>query len=107
MSLKPAAIPLMDSGKALARSGEFLIDLTTALDVYGGALSAAGAQIRNAGDSVAQAAASCRFKTGQEIVCDELRESATCLEGAALKLKQAVKEANIDKFDDLASRIGM
>ena len=29
-SLKPAAIPLMDSGKAFARSGEFIIDLTTA-----------------------------------------------------------------------------
>ena len=38
-SLKPAAIPLMDSGKALARSGELLIDLTTKLDLYGGSLS--------------------------------------------------------------------
>jgi hypothetical protein len=36
MSLKPAATSLMDSGKALARSGEFLIDLTQDLDLYGG-----------------------------------------------------------------------
>lgn len=35
-SLKPAAEPLMNSGKALARAGELLIDLTTDLDVYGG-----------------------------------------------------------------------
>ena len=100
-SLKPAAIPLMDSGKsyiytdrvsfisylratpsypkflagkALARSGELLIDLTTALDIYGGSLSATGANIRNCGDCLAQAAASCRFKTAAELVTDELRE---------------------------------
>ena len=66
MSLKPAAIPLLDSGKALARSGELLIDATTALDLYGGGLSQAGASIRNSGDCVAQAAASCRFKTAAE-----------------------------------------
>lgn len=29
-SLKPAAAPLMEAGKAFARSGEFIIDLTTA-----------------------------------------------------------------------------
>jgi len=73
-SLKPAAIPLMDSGKALARSGELLIDLTTKLDLYGGSLSATGANIRNCGDCLAQAAASCRFKTAAELVIDELRE---------------------------------
>ena len=106
MSLKPAALPLMDSGKALARSGELLIELTTALNVYGGAMSAAGAQIRNAGDSVAQAAASCRFKTGTELVCDELRESATCLTEAATKLEQAAEEAEVDGNADLANRIG-
>ena len=73
-SLKPAAIPLMDCGKALARSGELLIDLTTSLDIYGGSLSAMGANVRNCGDCLAQAAASCRFKTGVELVTDELRE---------------------------------
>lgn len=96
----------MDSGKALARSGELLIDLTTALDNYGGALSSAGAFIRNAGDSVAQAAASCRFKTGMELVCDELREAATCLQGATTKLKQAVEEADADGQQEFAKRIG-
>ena len=84
-SLKPASTPLMDSGKAVARSGELLIDLTKALDLYGGALSAAGAQIRNSGDCLAQAAASCRFKTGLEIVIDEFREAATCLSEATDK----------------------
>jgi hypothetical protein len=106
MSLKPAALPLMDSGKALARSGEFLIDLTSALDLYGGALSAAGANIRNGGDSVAQAAASCRFKTGTELVIDELREAGTCLTEAASKLKEAVVEAEEDGQPDFAKRIG-
>ena len=61
-------------GKALARSGELLIDLTTKLDLYGGSLSATGANIRNCGDCLAQAAASCRFKTAAELVIDELRE---------------------------------
>jgi len=105
-SLKPAALPLMDSGKALARSGEFLIDLTTALDLYGGALSASGAQIRNAGDCLAQAAASMRFKTGAELVVDELREAATCLKEAVVKLKLAVEEAEVDDDPVLAEKIG-
>lgn len=64
----------MAKGKALARSGELLIDLTTKLDLYGGSLSATGANIRNCGDCIAQAAASCRFKTAAELVIDELRE---------------------------------
>lgn len=106
-SLKPAAIPLLDSGKALARSGELLIDLTTALDLYGGALSAAGAQIRNAGDSIAQAAASCRFKTAAELVCDEMREAATCLLEASSKLELAVDEARADEAAELADKIAL
>ena len=64
-------------GKALARSGELLVDLTNALDLYGGGLSATGASIRNCGDCLAQAAASCRFKTASELVIDELREGKT------------------------------
>ena len=106
MSLKPAAIPMMDSGKALARSGELLVDLTTELDLYGGALSAAGAQIRNCGDCVAQAAASCRFKTAAELVCDELREGATCLVEATGKMQQAIEEADVDKDANLAKELG-
>ncbi|CAB9516714.1 expressed unknown protein [Seminavis robusta] len=105
MSLKPAAIPMMDSGKALARSGELLVDLTSAMDLYGGALSAVGAQIRNSGDCVAQAAASCRFKTGVELVCDELREGATCLTEATGKLRQAVEEAQVDQDQNLVREL--
>lgn len=106
MSLKPAAIPLLDSGKALARSGELLIDATTALDLYGGGLSQAGASIRNSGDCVAQAAASCRFKTAAELVTDELREGATCLsEGASTHLKRAVEEAKTDEDDAMEAII--
>eukprot|EP00978_Attheya_sp_CCMP212_P024625 scaffold77701_cov49-Attheya_sp.AAC.1 len=80
-SMKDAAIPLMDAGKALARSGELWIEWTALpeTDLYRGPISSAGASIRNAGDCVAQAAASCRFKTGLELVCDELREAGTCL----------------------------
>ena len=100
-SLKPAALPLLDAGKALARSGELLIDLTTALDLYGGSLSSTGAQIRNAGDSVAQAAASCRFKTGAELVTDELREAATCLAEGVVQAKRAVEEAGVDESKEL------
>ncbi|GKY96462.1 hypothetical protein MPSEU_000605700 [Mayamaea pseudoterrestris] len=70
-----------------------------------GGLSAAGAQIRNAGDSIAQAAASCRFKTGSELVTDELREAATCLDEACSKLKAAVQEAKEDDMDLLANVI--
>mmetsp|Transcript_7766 Transcript_7766/g.11318 ORF Transcript_7766/g.11318 Transcript_7766/m.11318 type:complete len:261 (+) Transcript_7766:54-836(+) len=95
-SLRPAAEPLLASGKALARSGELLVDTTTSLEMYGGALSAAGAGVRNAGDCVAQAAASCRFKTAAELVCDELREAGLCLTEASGKLKLAVEEAMVD-----------
>ena len=104
--LKPAAIPLMDSGKALARSGELLIDLTRNLELYGGGLSSAGAQIRNSGDAIAQAAALCRFKTGLELLWDELREAATCLTEGTEKLSLAVEEAEADKDEVLGKRIG-
>eukprot|EP01082_Thalassiosira_pseudonana_P005600 g5191.t1 g5191 contig19:134970-135998(+) len=95
-SLKPAAVPLMDSGKARARSGELLIDVTTSLNLYGGSLSAAGASIRNSGNCLAQAAASCRFKTAAELVIDELREGADCLREGSDKLSLAVKESEVD-----------
>ena len=105
MSLKPAAMPLMDSGKALARSGELLIDMTQTMSLYGGGLSAAGAQIRNAGDCLAQAAASCRFKTGAELVMDELREAATCLQEASDKCKMASEEAKTDEDSTLEQQL--
>ncbi|OEU11897.1 hypothetical protein FRACYDRAFT_245018 [Fragilariopsis cylindrus CCMP1102] len=104
-TLKPASIPLMDSGKALARSGELLIDFTRTLDLYGGALSNAGANIRNAGDCLAQAAASCRFKTGIEIVIDELREAATCLSEGGDRIKLAKDEAAADQDTELANKL--
>ena len=106
MSLKPAAAPLMDSGKALARSGELLIEATSKMGLYGGALSAVGANVRNSGDCVAQAAASCRFKTAAELVTDELREASTCLLEGVDKMKQAAEEARTDKDEALAKRIG-
>lgn len=105
-SLKPAAEPLLASGKALARSGELLIDLTATsdMDMYGGGLSATGANIRNSGDCIAQAAASCRFKTAMELVCDELREAGTCLlENANDHLRKAVDDASVDGNVDLKS----
>jgi hypothetical protein len=108
-ALKPAAIPLMDGGKALARSGECIIEWTQSdslNNIYGGALSAVGAQIRNAGDNLAQAAASCRFKTGTELVSDELREAGTQLQEGVVKMKQAIQEANADNNADLARRLG-
>lgn len=105
-ALKPAAGPLMDSGKAFARSGEFLIDWTKTWNTYGGALSQTGALIRNAGDCIAQAAASARFKTGWELVCDELREAATCLAEATLKLRMAIQESKLDNDDQMAAMLG-
>jgi len=90
----------------MARSGELMIDVTTQLDLYGGALSSVGAQVRNAGDSLAQAAASMRFKTGSELVTDELRECGTCLQEAAQKCRLAVAEAQQDGSHDLVSILG-
>ena len=107
-SLKPAAVPLLDAGKALARSGELLIEYTSTSEnkLYGGGLSSAGASIRNAGDCVAQAAASTRFKTATELVCDELREAGTCLlEGSNDQLSKGVDDANVDENASLSSRI--
>ena len=77
------------------------------MGLYGGAWSAAGAQISHAGDSVAQAAASCRFKTGAELVCDELREAGTCLSEGAQKLQVAKEEALVDNMNELAAQAGM
>jgi len=54
------------------------------------------------GDCIAQAAASCRFKTGMELVCDEMREGATCLFEAVDKGRRAMEEAKVD--DNLALR---
>lgn len=104
-SLKPAALPLMDSGKALARSGELLIDVTSSLDLYGGGLSAAGANIRNCGDCLAQAGASCRMKTATELVIDELREGADCLREGYGKLNRAVEECQVDEDYVLMEKI--
>ena len=113
VSLKSAAGPLMDAGKALARTGELVIDWTTAIiittdnnNMYGGAFSAVGANLRNAGDNIAQAAASCRFKTGQELVQDEIREAAAAIQQGAGKCQPAVVEARADQNDALAATIG-
>ena len=105
VSLKSAAIPLLDSGKAFARTGELIIEMTTAMNIYGGALSSVGANIRNAGDNIAQAAASCRFKTAHELVIDELREASSALLEGTTKLQQAVEEAKTDQNDALATAI--
>jgi hypothetical protein len=106
VSLKSAAIPLLDAGKAFARTGELIIDMTTAMNIYGGALSSVGANVRNAGDNIAQAAASCRFKTAQELVIDEIREASSALLEGTSKLQQAVDEAKTDQNDTLATAIG-
>lgn len=95
----------MDSGKALARSGELLIDVTSSLDLYGGGLSAAGANIRNCGDCLAQAGASCRMKTATELVIDELREGADCLREGYGKLNRAIEECQVDEDYVLMEKI--
>lgn len=100
-NLRPAASNLMEAGKQLAVAGEQLIQWSDLASLYGGGISAAGAQIRNAGDSVAQAAASCRFQTGQELVCDELRTAADCLLEASNKLGLGAEEADVDGQHDL------
>ena len=96
-SLRPLAEPLMDSGKALARSGELLIDFTTAIGEYGGGLSSAGAAIRNSGDYLAQAAASTRFKTAAELVSNEMREAGDCLLEASEKMLSAKEELEVSE----------
>ena len=104
-TVHPSPFRLISSGKALARSGELLIDLTTTLSLYGGSLSATGACIRNCGDCLAQAAASCRFKTAVELVIDELREGADCLREGGEKLGSAVKESEVDGDSVLMNKI--
>jgi hypothetical protein len=107
LSLKDIAIPLMNSGKALARSGELLIDFVAQSTFFEttGNLAAAGAQVRNSGDCIAQAAASCRFKTGVELVTDELREAATCLAAGAAKLQAAVEDGVTSENDGAATMV--
>jgi hypothetical protein len=89
-SLKTAAAPLMAAGQCLARMGEEWIESTRGdtKAYYGGPFANAGANVRNAGDHVSQAAASCRFKTGTELIAEELREAATALAAAADYLQQ-------------------
>jgi hypothetical protein len=89
-SLKTAAAPLMAAGQCLARLGEDWIESTRGdtKAYYGGPFANAGANIRNAGDHLGQAAASCRFKTGTELIAEELREAATALTAAADYLQQ-------------------
>ena len=101
-ALKPAAVPLLEGGKALARYGELMIDLSTTTTSYMGFswkafqmngddngdtevtktlsphIAAIGACIRTAGDCIAQAAALMRFKTGHESVVVELRDASNC-----------------------------
>jgi hypothetical protein len=103
-SFKSAAEPLLVAGKQLARWGETWIDETRDTKLYGGPLSSAGANIRNAGDHVAQAAASCRFKTGTELIADELREAGTAMDAAADCLQQFVDNDKTDqKKEDRSS----
>jgi len=99
-SLKPAAVPLLEGGKALARYGELIIDASTTTTSYLGFswkgfqmggnedggdivtrqlspyIAAMGACIRTAGDSIAQVGALMRFKTGHELVVVELRDAS-------------------------------
>lgn len=101
-TLKPAAVSLLEAGKALARYGELMIDVSTTTTSYLGFswkafqmgdkdggdtvtqqlspyIAAIGACIRTAGDCIAQAAALMRFKTGHELVVVELRDASFCL----------------------------
>jgi len=104
-TLKPGAVSLLEAGKALARYGELIIDVSTTTTSYMGFswkaftgddgkattstsgdiiitrelspyIAAMGACIRTAGDSIAQAGALMRFKTGHELVVVELRDAS-------------------------------
>ena len=82
----------MTGGASLAKAGERIVSITERppLECYGGALSAFGASLRNAGDSLAQSGATCKNKFGMEIAGDEAREAAVCLEEAAVKIRGEV-----------------
>lgn len=54
---------------------------------------------------MAQAAASCRFKTAAELVCDEIREGATCLIEAVDHLKKGMDDAEVDDLLELKGQI--
>lgn len=116
---KPAALPLMEAGKAMATAGEMWVDLISSTDFAnsffgsggGGdnnninnnnnkALYACGVQLRNAGDALAQAAATGRFAYGMEMTSNELRESASCFQSATNLLQQAVTARNTASQQD-------
>jgi len=89
-TLKMYSEPLLTAGKKIALAGEKILALTKEreADYWGGGLSLCGANIRNAGDSIAQAGASCKNKWGKELVVDEMRESAVCLKEAAEMIRK-------------------
>ena len=103
---KPAGPYFMDAGKELAWSGYFLSALTTELNLYGGALSESGAQIRNAGDCLVRAGKSMQLKVGNRLVAGKIREAVTCMKTVLVKLQLAVEEAKMDDTPVLARNIG-
>ncbi|GMH91052.1 hypothetical protein TrVE_jg5023 [Triparma verrucosa] len=96
LSLRPLSLPVMTGGASLAKAGERIVSITERppLECYGGALSAFGASLRNAGDSLAQSGATCKNKFGMEIAGDEAREAAVCLEEAAVKIRAWIESEN-------------
>jgi len=84
MALKDGAEKLLSSGKTLALAGESMIgEQTNRVTPW----TNSGARIRNAGDSIAEAGAKARFKTGSESVSEALRTASEELEAAYKSLE--------------------
>ncbi|GMH82818.1 hypothetical protein TL16_g09390 [Triparma laevis f. inornata] len=96
LSLRPLSVPVMTGGASLAKAGERIVSITERppLECYGGALSACGASLRNAGDCMGQCGATCKNKFGMEIAGDEAREAAVCLDEATAKMRTWIEEEN-------------
>ncbi|GMI08479.1 hypothetical protein TrRE_jg6046 [Triparma retinervis] len=85
---------MMEGGGVLAKAGETLVTITESIpfECYGGALSAAGASLRNAGDCLSQSGANARNKFAAEMCADECREGAVCLEECSVKFTAFIAE---------------
>jgi hypothetical protein len=100
---KPAALPLMDSGR-LTRSENYHIDLTKfRTSIAGGVSRRLSARTRSQRIVLRKQRHRVGYSTGVELVCDELREAATRLTQHR-PLKEAVEEAVEDV--EFGKRIG-
>lgn len=91
LQLRAISKPLQTAGQHLSSSGISLVELTRKLDLYGSNLSQAGADMRNAGDSISQAGVSALNKFASESIYGDFIFTSESLRSAASRLEQEAK----------------